>query len=59
MKEKNELLTGPNTMQTVQTMQAEPVSVVAVPNKGGRPSKYTPETIEKLLRAIADGLTIR
>jgi len=37
----------------------ESVSVVAVPNKGGRPSKYTPEAIEKLLRAIADGLTIR
>jgi hypothetical protein len=37
----------------------EPVSVVAVPNKGGRPSKYTPETVEKLLAAIADGLTIR
>ena len=37
----------------------EPGSVVAVPNKGGRPSKYTPETVEKLLAAIADGLTIR
>lgn len=37
----------------------EPVSVVAVPNKGGRPSKYTPETVKKLLTAIADGLTIR
>jgi hypothetical protein len=37
----------------------EPVSVVPVPNKGGRPSKYTPENVEKLLGAIADGLTIR
>src|SRR5262249_40225235 len=28
-------------------------------DKGGRPSKYQPETVDRLLEALADGLTIR
>jgi Homeodomain-like domain len=36
---------------------SEPDSVVVATNKGGRPSKYTPGTIDPLLAALADGLT--
>jgi hypothetical protein len=28
-------------------------------NKGGRPTKYEPETVERLLTALADGLNIK
>jgi hypothetical protein len=42
------------------TALPEPVSAVLEPvqDKGGRPSKYQPETVERLLSALADGLTI-
>jgi hypothetical protein len=33
------------------------VSAVITTNKGGRPTLYTPETLERLLTALADGLT--
>src|ERR1700716_1112602 len=36
---------------------SECVSVVSVPDKGGRPSKYTPEAEAQLLTGLADGLT--
>jgi replicative superfamily II helicase len=32
---------------------------VSAVNKGGRPSKYKPETVDRLLAAIADGLTLK
>src|SRR5258708_39352616 len=28
-------------------------------DKGGRPSKYQPETVDRLVEALADGLTIK
>ena len=31
--------------------------VIEATNKGGRPSKYEPETIDRILQALADGLT--
>jgi hypothetical protein len=35
------------------------VSTVKAVNKGGRPTKYRPETIDKLLATIGDGLTLK
>lgn len=32
-------------------------AVIAITNKGGRPTKYEPETVDRLLAALADGLT--
>jgi hypothetical protein len=37
--------------------EAEADSVVVATNKGGRPSKYTPEIVALLLAGLADGLT--
>jgi hypothetical protein len=39
----------------------EPVSTVTSTDKdkGGRPSKYTPETLERLIGAINDGLSLK
>jgi hypothetical protein len=33
------------------------VSMVNTTNKGGRPTLYTPETVDRLLTALADGVT--
>jgi len=35
------------------------VSAIIVANKAGRPTKYEPEMLDKLLAALADGLTIK
>ena len=32
-------------------------AITAASNKGGRPTKYGPETVDRLLAALADGLT--
>jgi hypothetical protein len=35
------------------------VSAVKTTSKGGRPTKYEPETTDRLLVALADGLTLK
>jgi hypothetical protein len=47
-----------------ETQQGEGVAVSVVnptdsSNKGGRPTLYTPEVVDRLLGALADGLTIK
>ena len=32
-------------------------ALIAITNKGGRPTKYEPEAVDRLLAALADGLT--
>ena len=32
-------------------------ALIVTPNKAGRPTKYGPETVDRLLAALADGLT--
>jgi hypothetical protein len=32
-------------------------ALIATSNKGGRPTKYGPETVDRLLAALTDGLT--
>jgi hypothetical protein len=36
-------------------MSDEDSAVIAITNTGGRPTKYEPETVDRLLAALADG----
>jgi terminase small subunit-like protein len=46
-----------NETQRATATTGQTVSAVSATAKGGRPCKYTPETVERLLDALADGLT--
>jgi hypothetical protein len=54
---------GPRTYENVKKMKNENNAVITTEeqgqDKGGRPSKFQPETIGRLLEALANGLTIR
>ena len=41
----------------LQAIPVENFDIVASDNRAGRPTKYEPERVERLLTAIADGLT--
>jgi hypothetical protein len=50
------------TLENVKKMNNEnnePTIAEQEQDKGGRPSKYQPETVNRLLDALADGLTIK
>ena len=39
--------------------ESKNLAVIETASKGGRPSKYQPESVKRLLSAIADGLTLK
>jgi hypothetical protein len=57
--QENELQVNSGALQAIPEGDFETVSTVSTANKGGRPTLYTPETINKLLTSLADGLTIK
>jgi len=62
---QSEMVSDQKTMQTVRPCNEQPISEISEPIQGkqaakpGRPSKFSQETVSRLLEAISDGLNIK